>query len=182
MPPTPGNLIGQSPNGIVSVQIGAGLALSAGTLSVSGGGTGGTPTIVGGGIVSVSSRSNSFTISATGGGASGNFAYQSAVGNTTGATSSQTRLLTLESYRFAGGVSGGFSAGSLVISGVTTAASGTLQNRFALGNTTSATSSFAGTLSILSVSGAGLASAGFDTNGVLVISATSGTVRWVPAF
>ncbi len=55
--------------------------------------------------------------------------------------------------------------------------SGTRQNRFALGNTLAATTSFANTLSIFSVSGVGAASAGFDTNGVLLISAAaSGTV------
>jgi len=99
-----------------------------------------------------------------------------AVGNTTTSVSSMTADARSLSFDGAGIVSIGMSGGSIVISAssATIAASGTVQNRFAAGNTTAATSSFANTLSIMSVSGAGGVSAGFDTNGVLVISGDTG--------
>ncbi len=97
-----------------------------------------------------------------------------AIGNTTGSSSATTRVITAETISGAGGVSVGYSGNTVIISGATGAASGTGQSRFALGNTTAATSSFAGALTALSVSGTAGVSVGYDTNGVLIISGATG--------
>jgi hypothetical protein len=120
--------------------------------------------------------------------ASGVVQNEFAIGNTVGASSSTTQTLSSISISGAGGVSVGFSttaagAGALVISGATTVASGTVENLFALGNTTALSSSTTDTLSVMSVSGAGGVSVGYSTTaagaGALVISgpAASGTVQ-----
>lgn len=134
-------------------------------------------TVSGGGIVSVGYSSNNILIvSATSAASQGGLSFN-AVGNTTGVTSSSAsslpETLTLSG---AGGVSVGFSSSTIVISGVTS--SGTVNNLFALGNTTGQSSSTSATLTNLSFSGAGVASVGYSTTaagaGVVILSVPTG--------
>ena len=110
----------------------------------------------------------------SGGAAGAATASLTALGNTTGLTSSQTQALTSGAISGAGIASVGYSNGTLVVS-ATSAASGSVINLFALGNTTGATSSTTATLSQLSFSAAGGASLGYSTTaagaGVIIVSA-----------
>lgn len=110
----------------------------------------------------------------SGGAAGAATASLTALGNTTGLTSSQTQALTSGAISGAGIASVGYSNGTLLVS-VTSAASGSVINLFALGNTTGATSSTTATLSQLSFSAAGGASLGYSTTaagaGVIIVSA-----------
>lgn len=139
--------------------------------------------LIGGQNITLSGSSNSITISGAATAASGTAENLVALGNTTGATSSSALTLTALSVSGAGGASVGLSTtaagkGVLIVSGATTAASGTAENLVALGNTTGATSSSVLTLTAMSVSGAGVASVGLSTTaagaGVLIVSVPAG--------
>ncbi len=96
-----------------------------------------------------------------------------ALGNTTGSSSATTRLITAESISFTGGVSGGWSGNTLIISGAASqAASATSMNMTALGNTTGSSSATTKLLTEMSISGMGDISAGFS-GGTIVISGTA---------
>jgi trimeric autotransporter adhesin len=96
-----------------------------------------------------------------------------AVGNTTSDASSGVIAAGSLSFDGAGIVSVGVAGSSIVISAPSPAASGTVQNRFAGGNSFGQSSSAVGTLSSLNVSATGGISAGFSTDassGVLMLS------------
>lgn len=106
-----------------------------------------------------------------------------ATGLTTGSSSSTTFDARSFTVSGAGIASVGYSSNNILIVSVPSpTASGTIQNRFATGNTTGDSSSAVGTLSSLKISGAGAVSVGYDTNvsGALIISSpvaiASGTV------
>lgn len=139
------------------------------TFSAAGGASlGYSTTAAGAGVVIVSAPTT--VASATSGG-------QTAIGNTTGATTSETAPITAFNISGAGGDSVGFSNGTLIVSGATTAASATSGGLLAVGNTTGLTSSTTNVLTNLSVSGAGGISVGYSTTGAgapqLVISAAT---------
>ena len=92
------------------------------------------------------------------------------VGNTTGVTSSSTQSHGL-TMSFAGGISGGFSLGSMIFSGNTI---GEVLNVVAEGLTTAATSSATLDPRSISLSFNGDISGGFDTNHVLQLSVPPG--------
>jgi hypothetical protein len=92
------------------------------------------------------------------------------VGNTTGATSSSTVFVSGSTLSAAGGVSAGFSAGTLVFSNPSVNAT---ENVTALGNTTASTSATSFVLGSSVISGAGDLSVGFQGSS-LVLSAPAG--------
>jgi hypothetical protein len=103
--------------------------------------------------------------------ASGSVSDGFALGNTTGATSSTTGTLTNISFSGAGGASVGFSttaagAGVLIISGATQTAP--TVSLFAVGNTTSSTSSGVIAAGSLSFDGAGAVSVGVSNSSVVI--------------
>lgn len=97
----------------------------------------------------------------------------SAVGNTTGTTSSQTQAITGETISGAGIASVGFSGGSVIISASTSQSVQTLEG-FAVGNTTGSSSNTTFDARSVTVSGAGVVSVGYSSNNVLIISAPAG--------
>lgn len=100
-----------------------------------------------------------------------------AVGNTTGGTSSETADARTVSFDGAGGVSVGFSGGSVIISGATTAAQSIqTANLVAVGNTTGSTSSTTFNTN-LSFSGAGNALVGFSGDTVIISATSSQSVQ-----
>ncbi len=117
-------------------------------------------TAAGAGVLIISGDTGSGATSATSMGLS-------AVGNTTGTTSSMTHAITGQTLSGAGGVSVGFNAGSVVISGQTSA---TVMSFTAAGNTTAITSSMTHVITNQTMSGGGLVSVGVNA-GAIVISA-----------
>lgn len=130
----------------------------------------------GAGIVSVGFSAGSIIVSASTA-ATNPLLSIFAVGNTTSSISSGVIAAGSLSFDGAGIVSIGVSNSSVVISAPSPAASGVIQNEYAIGNTTGATSSTTQTLSSISVSGAGIVSVGYSTTaagaGALVISAST---------
>lgn len=132
-------------------------------------------TLSGAGGVSVGYTAGTVVISGAAAGVGASTIGEYIIGNTGGATSSTTGPQSALSFSGAGGVTMQLTttaAGApvYVISGATTAASGTAQNFSLGGNTNQATSSFAETLTARSMSFTGGVSGGFDTNGVLIVS------------
>lgn len=132
--------------------------------------------ISGAGIVTVGYSSNTILLSVTTG-ATNPLLSVFAVGNTTSSVSSGVIAAGSLSFDGAGIVSVGVSNSSIVISAPSPAASGVIQNEYAIGNTTAASSSTTQTLSSISISGAGIVSVGYSTTaagaGALVISAST---------
>jgi hypothetical protein len=92
------------------------------------------------------------------------------VGNTTAVSSTSTLSLTNQTISMTGGISAGFSLGSLIISGATLPAN---QSMTATGNTTAGTSSTTRALTAFAISATGNVSAGWSGS-TLVISAAAG--------
>lgn len=155
--PSAGALVGQPPLTYV--------ATGNTTQSSSGSGTAGIISILGAGAVSIGVSLSQIVISAPAS------MGMTAIGNTTGSSSSTTRAITIETISFTGGVSGGFSGNSLIISGGTQTAAGL--SIYAVGNTTTSTSSGVIAAGSLSFDGAGIVSVGISGSSV-VISAPAG--------
>jgi hypothetical protein len=92
------------------------------------------------------------------------------VGNTTAVSSTTTLSLTNWTISATGGISAGFSAGSLIVSGATLPAN---QSMTALGNTTASSSSTTRALTAFAISATGNVSAGWSGS-TLVVSAAAG--------
>lgn len=92
------------------------------------------------------------------------------IGNTTAQSSTTTLSLTNWTLSATGGISAGFSAGTLIISGATLPAA---ESMSAIGNTTAATSSTSRALTAFVISATGNVSAGWSGS-TLVISASAG--------
>ncbi len=134
--------------------------------SVSGAGgisLGYSTTGAGAGVLIISGDTGSGVTSATSMGLS-------AVGNTTGTTSSMSHEITAATLLGAGIVSVGFQAGSVIFSATTVAQSVQTIGGFAVGNTTGSSSSTTFDARSITVSGAGAASVGYSSNNILIVS------------
>lgn len=129
----------------------------------------------GAGIITVGYSSNTILLSATTAASVGSLSLF-AVGNTTISSSTSSALPEALSLSGAGIITVGYSSNTILLS-ATVAASGAVQNQYAIGNTTAASSSTTQTLSSVSISGAGIVSIGYSTTaagaGALVISAST---------